>query len=250
MSLIRKRWERSTRWLWCIFALVRARVSPQSPKKGDGIHRDVEYLPAKTRSTVICASRFPLPSSSISGGDTPVTSPTPIPTQVRQAGDLNPEDPFYGTHENHSDENLGVGSHLLEESRPISRSPESASRHHERELIHVVIPPRRGGHTPPDIPSLPLPQHSRAAPQISVCSPPSLYPPSQYSHQYPPPPQPMAGPVTSHLDYDLRPMAAINRYEKQKEVVVNPVTNSHYYPAVTTRFLRWVSSPGCGTQCI
>ena len=350
ISFFHKRWDQSTRRLWYIFALVRSRILSQWPKKRDEIRRSTEYRPAKPPTTVICASRFPPPLTPIPGGDTPIASPTPISIQVRQPTILNPADTLYETHENYSNEHLGVDGYFLEGSGPISRSLDSAAHHDEPEDIHVVIPSHREEHVVnhPVIPSRPPSRpHSgyshRPTSQNSAQRPPSHYshrPHSFYSHYSPSylngaeaaahgyghpnvPPSPscstpvrapsIAGSVASrahraprpttrvprpspmrnasrrrrpstsastrksvhdappehpqpesrtsvsiHSDRHsmavsfgpalptlepgdrLRPMIAVDRYEKQKEVVIDDVINPHTFPPVTTQFVRWV----------
>ena len=187
IMFFRKRWYQSTRRLWRILAFVRLRTSPQSPKR-DEISRRVERRSAKSPTTVICAS------------DTPVTSPISTSTQARPPRALNPDELSYETHENHSDGNLGVSSHLLEESRPISGSPDSARHHHESEPPHIIPPPHREDYAP---------------------------------HVTPPrPPSP-----ASHVCRALHPMTEIDRYGKRKAVAEREIY-SHIYPPVTTQFLR------------
>jgi len=152
ISFSRKLWNRSTLRLQYIFALVRSRISSQGSKKRDEIHRTAEYRPPKPLTTVICASRLPPPSISTDGGGI-----------------------VYETHENHGDKNLGVDGNLLE-SRPISRSPDSVSRHHEPESIHVVQPPRQEDQASPVIHSQPPSQYPyRPVCQRSVSRPPSAH---------------------------------------------------------------------------
>ena len=84
MSFFRKRWDRSTRRLWYIFAFVRSRILPQNPKRRNGIHRSVEYQPANSPTATICASLLPRPSTSTGGGGTTIASPIPISTPAHQ----------------------------------------------------------------------------------------------------------------------------------------------------------------------
>ena len=132
ISLSCNLWDRSTRRLWYIFAVVRSRISPQISKKRDEIHQIVGNRPAESPTMVICASLLPLPSTSTGGGN-----------------------PVRETHENHGGENLGVDSNPLEENRPMLRSSDSVSPHHESEPTHVVLPPRREYHSSTVIPSPP-----------------------------------------------------------------------------------------------
>ena len=188
-SFFHKRWDQSARMLWYIFAFVRSRILSQRPKKRDQIRRNIEHRPDKPPTTVICASQFPHALSPIAGGDTPIASPIPI--QVRHPTIPSQPDAVHETHENRSNEHLDVDNYLLKESRPISRSPDSAS-HREPEHIHAVLssPREDGVYNPPVIPSRPPSGYShRPTSQYQGSRPQSQYsghrPPSQYSH--PPP---------------------------------------------------------------
>jgi len=189
ITFFRKRWDQSTRRLWYIFAFVRSRIFPRSPKKGDEIRRNVEYRPAKPPTTVICASKLPPPLTPIPGGDTPIASPTPISIQVRHPTILSPRDPVSEPHDGPSRGFLDVDSYFLEGSGPISRSPDSPTFHHEPEHIRVAPPQHQEDHEShsPVIPSRPISQYSgHSGSQYSVYRPQSQYsirPPSQYSNR-------------------------------------------------------------------
>ena len=187
ITFFHKRWDRSTRQLWYIFAFIRSRIFHQSPKKRDEIDRYVEPRLANSPTTVICASRFPPPLTPITGGDTPIASPTPISIQIRHPTILDPEDTVYETHETPSGDFLGVDGYFLEGNRPISRSLGSPT-YHEAESIRIVLPLHQEdrGSDSPVIPSQSISQHSgRSASQYSVYRPQSRYsirPPSQCSN--------------------------------------------------------------------
>ena len=171
ISVLRKRWDQSTRRLWYIFAFLRSRFLPPHPKKRGEIRRSLESRPEKPPATVICASRLPPPLTPIAGGDTPIiTSPTPISIQVRKPTILNSEDPdaLYETQENYSNDHLGVDGYHLEGSGTISRSHNSAGHHDENEYISITVPQEDFTSNSPVMPSLPI---SR--------------PPSQYSYRQP-----------------------------------------------------------------
>jgi hypothetical protein len=232
---------------------------------------------------MICGSRLPPPNprtlthgtdrappiqpTSIPGGDTPITSPTPAPIRVRRSTILGPE-----AHENHSHEHLGIDGYFLAESGPISRSLDSPTRHHESEPIHVAAPPHREDHASSD----PVTPSLSTSQPLSVYSyrPDSQYSahraPSQYSHHshldgaeaaargYTPPypecreprtPESINsscpstaisfGPALPAPSKDrLRPMIGIDRYGKQKAIVVEDTVHRHVFPPVTTRFVR------------
>ena len=332
ITLFRKRWDQSTRRLWYIFAFVRSRILPRSPKKKDEIRRNVEYRPAKPPTTVICASKFPPTLSPIAGGDTPIASPKPISIQVRQATILSPGDAVHEPHDGPSRGFLDVNGYFLEGSSPISRSPDSPT-----------LPPHQEDYDshPPVTPSRPISQYSgRSTSQHSIYFPQSQFSTrpqsrhSYYSHlsgaeaaargyvHAPPPPLPgrsspvqsirqgsIAGSVASRVyhaprpttrvvrpspmrntsnrrprsstpashrqsvhdppperprpesrtsgslqlhrdrpsttpsfcpppDDGLRPMIGIDRYEKQKQVIIQDKINSHVCLPVTTEFVR------------
>ena len=242
ITFFHKRWDQSTRRLWYIFALIRSRVFPKSPKKRDEICRNVEPRLAKPPTTVICASGFPPrpPLTPIAGGDTPIASPAPtsIQFQIRRPTVLDPEDTVNEAYENPSGEHLGVDGYFLQGSRPILRSLESPTYHHEPESIHVAPPLHQEGHGshPPVIPSRPISQYSaRSASQISVYRPQSEYsihPPSVHSNRshlngaevaargylHAPPPQgrsspthSIAGSVSSRVYRASRPKTRVQR---------------------------------------
>ena len=187
ITLFRKRWDQSTRRLWYIFAFVRSRILPRSPKK-DEIRRNVEYRPAKPQTTVICASKYhPHPLTPIVGGDTPISSPAP-PIQVRHPTISSPGDAGEEAQVDFDRGFLGADGYFLEGSRPISRSTGPPTIHHEPEHIHVPLPPHQedhGSHSPV-IPSRPISQYSgRSGSQYSgyrAQSQYSIHPPSQYSN--------------------------------------------------------------------
>ena len=187
ITFFRKRWDQSTRRLWYIFALIRSRVFPKSPKRRDEIRRNVEPRLAKPPTTVICASRFPPPLTPIVGGDTPIASPIPVSIQIRQPTILNPDETVNEVQENPSGGYLGVDGYFLAGSGPISRSLESPTYHHEPESIDVGPPLHQEDHdnNSPVIPSRPTSQYfSRPALQYPGYRPPSEIsqrPPSQYS---------------------------------------------------------------------
>ena len=172
MSFFRiERWDQLTRRLWYIFAFIRSRFFPKSPKKKDETRRDVEDPPAKPPTTVICASSLPPPLTPIPGGDTPIASPGPISFNIRRPT-IGPGDIVYKAHENLSHEHLDVDGYFLQESNPISRSPDSPIDH--------------GSH-PPVIPPRPISHHSgRSGSQYSVHRSQSQYsthPPSPDSNR-------------------------------------------------------------------
>lgn len=146
ISFFRKRWDQSIRRLWYIVAFVRSRISSKCPKERDEVHRSVEHRTAKPPTVVSCASQFPPPITPTASDDTPTASPTLISTQVRQPTIQNPPDTTHETRQNHCNERLGVDGYFTEESKPISRSPNPASHHHEPEPIHVVPSPHREDH--------------------------------------------------------------------------------------------------------
>ena len=197
ITFFRKRWDQSTHRLWYIFAFVRSRILPRSPKKGGETRRNVEYRPAKPPTTVICASKLPPPLTPIPGGDTPI-SPTPISIEVRHPTILSPRDAAPEPHDGPSRGFLSVDTYHLEGSRPISRSPDSPTFHQEPESIDGVSPTHQEGHDShsPVIPCRPISLNSgRSASQQSVYLPQSQYstrppsqhsirPPSQYSYRY------------------------------------------------------------------
>ena len=203
----------------------------------------------------------------IPGGDTLITSPIPTQIRVCQSTILSPE-----AHENHSHEHLGTDGYFLAESGQISRSPDSPTHHHESEPIHVVAPPHGEDHassnpvTPPLSISQPLSVYSyRPDSQYSAHRAPSQYSYCSYldgaeaaARGYTPPspecPEPRTpdsidsscpstaisfGPALPAPSKDrLRPMIGIDRYEKQKAIVVEDTVHRHVFPPVTTRFVR------------
>ena len=126
--------------------LEETRISSQCPKERDEVHRSVEHRTAKPPTVVSCASQFPPPITPTASDDTPIVSPTLISTQVRQPTIQTPPDTVHETRENHCNERLGVDGYFLEESRPISRSPNPASHQHEPEPIYIVPSPHREDH--------------------------------------------------------------------------------------------------------
>jgi len=189
ITFFHKRWDQSTCRLWDIFALVRSRILPRGPKKGDETRRNLEPRPARPPTTVICASRFHHPLTPIPGGDTPtIASPAPISIQVRQATVLSPGGTIYETNDDPNRGFLDVDSSFLEGSGPISRSPDSPTFHHEPESIHIASPTDQEDYDShrPVMPSRPISQYSaRSGSQYSVYRPQSQYsihPPSQHSN--------------------------------------------------------------------
>ena len=186
VSFFRKRWDQSTRGLWYIFAFLRSRYSSQQEKKGDKIRRNLEPRPPNPPTTVICASRLPPSLTPIAGGDTPViTSPTPIPINIRKPTILDHEDPLYEAQENYSTDHLGVDNYYLEGSGTISRSHNPASHRNEREYTRIILSPGQedSSSNSPVIPSLPA---SRPPSQYAGYRPPSQYsyrPPSEHSYR-------------------------------------------------------------------
>ena len=192
----RRRWDQSTRGLWCIFSFVRSCFSSRRSNNSDVIRRSIKSRPARRLwyifaffrsrflspyprkrgeicrsvkprpenppTTVICASRLPPPLTTIFGGDTPVASPVPISIQVRGPTAIDPEDPLYETQENDNNEHLGVDGYDLERSEPISRSH---GHHDENEYT--------------------VPQSREDFTSISPVTPsrPASRPPSQYSYR-------------------------------------------------------------------
>ena len=189
ITFFHKRWDQSTRRLWYIFALVRSRILPRSPKERNEIRKSVEYRPVKPPTTVICASKLPPPLTPIPGGDTPIASPTPISIQVRHPTISSPRDAVYESHDGPSRGFLDVDGYFLEGSGPISRSPDSPTFHHEPEHIHVALPPHQEDYDSysPVIPSRPISQYSAGSgSQYETYRPQSQFsvrPPSQYSNR-------------------------------------------------------------------
>ena len=222
VPFLRRRWDQLARRLWYIFSFVRSRFSSRHPK-GDVIRRNIESRPANPPPAVICASRLP-PGDS---GTPVIASPGPISTQVRQPTIPNDGDSLtYATPEDQTTEHQGVGDYHLEEGRQVSS--DSASHHDEHERALVVVPQDRKGFASnsPVTPSRPA---SRRPSQHSYHQPHCAgYPPtSQYSQ----PPPSLCRP-----DDKLRPMIEIDRYGKHEQVEVK--VNEHFFPPVTTRFVR------------
>lgn len=196
ISHFRHRWNQSTRRLWCIFALVRSRILSQRPNTRAKIPRNVEYRPAESLTTVICASQFPPSPTLIAGGDTPTsTLPTPGLTsiQVRQPETVNPEDTVYETHENYNREHLDadpVGGRPILQATGMSLSLSTPSCFHSERIT-------------PFLPSLsnPPPQD----PYRSTLQHPAYRSPSQFA--YHPPPQ---HPHHTPLNLDGAEVAARN----------------------------------------
>ena len=280
ISFFRKRWDQSIRRLWYIFASVRSRISSKCPKERDQVHRSVEHRTAKPPTVVSCASQFPPPITPTASDDIPIASPTLISTQVRQPTIQTPPDTVHETREYHYNERLGVDGYFLEESRPISRSPNPASHQHEPEPIYIIPSPHREDHAsnsvilsrPPSPSYMNNPEAAARgylnAPPSSTCSTPrptiearrSTTPASvrQSAHNAPPvllQPESQTS-VSTHGDRHsvavsfgpalptpeagdrLRPMIGIDRYEKQKMVVIENVINPHIFLPVTTKFVR------------
>ena len=196
----RKRWDQSTRRLWYIFALVRSRILPRSPKKKDKTRRNIEYRPAKPPTTVICASKYPAPPlTPIIGGHTPISPAASIPIQVRQPTVSSPGDAVDEAHGNPDRGLLSVDGYFLEGIRPISRSNDPPTFHREPEDIHLPLPPHPEHiHLPlpsdqedddshsPVTPARPISQFSdRSGSQYSYRAPSqySIHPPSQHSNR-------------------------------------------------------------------
>ena len=190
VSFFRKRWDQSTRRLWCVFAFLCSRFSPRRPKE-DETRRRIEARSAMpSRSTVTCASQFPLTSTPIAGEDTTiVASPEAISIQVRRPTIRDTGDTLYQSRENRSTGHLDIDSCILEESGPISRTPGFAGRRDEPEPTHVFPPTNREELTGPN--SRPSSQfshrpvsqytgHSSVDPPGSQNTHPS---PSEYSHR-------------------------------------------------------------------
>lgn len=300
VSFFRKRWDRSTRRLWCILSFSCSRLSSRRPKKRDEIRRSVESRSANPPATVICVSRLPPPLTPIAGDAPIIAAPRPISIQARQPTTSSNEDSLsYATPDDHNTRHRGVDGCFLEEGRQVSRSPDSAGHHDKSESTHAVLPPNREDLTS-DSPVVP--------------SRPTAYPPSRYSYRSPPhldsaevavrgylhaPPSPrpsspglsvhppsITGSVTSQTDRTprlvtrvrtpflelpeppqseprmsvsilpdphsttvnfgpasnlkgrLRLMAAINRYENHKKIVVQNDIGRYICPPVTTQFVR------------
>ena len=179
----RRRWDQSIRRLWYIFALVRSRIFPRSPKKKDDIRGNVEYRPAKPPMTVICASRYPAPPlTPIIAGHTPTSPTAHIPIQVRQPTVSGPGDAVDEARGNPDHELLSADGYFLEGSRPISRSNDPPTFHHEPEDIHPHVPPQED----PAVPSRPISPYSGHSGSQSSYRPQSQYsihPPSQHSNR-------------------------------------------------------------------
>ena len=180
VSFFRKRWDRSTRRLLYVLALLRSRSSFRRQKKRDETSQSIEPWSEKSSSTtVICASRLPPSLLLIAGGDTPViASPTPVSIEVRQPTILNPEDTLDEFYEGGSTENRDIDGYSLAEARLISRSPNFATHHDGPD---PTIPKELTSNSP-TTPSRPPSQYSyRPASQCagyrSVCRPEP-----QYSH--------------------------------------------------------------------
>ena len=125
VAWFRKRWDRSTRRLLYILALLRTRFPPRHSKKGNEINRGIESRSVQSSpTTVICASRLPPPFTSIAGGDTPViASPSAISIEVRQPAILNPEDALGESYEDGSTDNGDVDDYFQAKNSPIPGSP-------------------------------------------------------------------------------------------------------------------------------
>ena len=147
VSFFRKRWDRSTRRLWCILSFLYSRISSRRQKKRDEIRR-----------TIV--------------GDAPIiVAPRPISIQARRpTTSSNEESLSYATPDDHNTRHRGVDGYFLEEGRQVSRSPDSAGHHDESESTHAVLPPNREDLTS-DSPVIP--------------SRPTAYPPSRYSYRSP-----------------------------------------------------------------
>ena len=136
VSYLRRRWDQSIRRLWYIFSFVRSRFSSRHPKGDVVIRRNIESRRANPPPAVICASRLP-PGDS---GTPVITSPGPIPTQVRQPTISSDSDSLsYATLEDQTTEHRGVDDHHLEEGRQVQL--DSAGHRDESESTHVVLPP-------------------------------------------------------------------------------------------------------------
>ena len=258
ISFFRKRWDQSSRVLWYIFTFVRSHVLSKPPKKGDKIRRNIEYRPTKPPTTVICTSRLPPTLTPIAGGDAPIVSPTPISIRVRQPEVLNPEHTVYETHENNGDERLRVDDYFLEESRQISRSPDSPSQRDEPEL---TLGPYLEGYAPnppenssPST-SRPVSQSScRPASQYSVYRPPSQYshrPPSQYSCRSSPSPNDTEATVHEHSNGSRSP-SRLSPPPSRPQSVVASVGSRVHHASGTTFQMRGASPtrdvPRCRTR--
>ena len=214
MSFFRKRWDQSTRRLWCIFAFVRSCALPQRPKGGDETRRSTEYRPAKPPTAVVCASRLPPPLMSIPGGDNLAVSPTPISSQPPQPTILS--DTVSETHENHATY-----------SRPTSRHSCRGSVHRTASQYSLRPPSQYSRSSSPELPVRP--------PFPTISSRRRVTPGSARQSVHTMPPElPQAAPSEGRL----RPMTGINRYEKHKAVVIEAAESSYVSHPVTTQFVR------------
>ena len=157
--LLHRRWDQMARRLWYIFGFLRSRFLPRHPERRDGICPSVKRRSTKSNpspATVICASRFPPPLTSITSGDAPLVadeSPT-IPIAIR--GPTVDDTPQGYNSADHSD----VGNYMLSGSSPISRSPNIAPHCDEPDSIEEVSSQNRGEPTP-NYSATVLPNNSR-----------------------------------------------------------------------------------------
>ena len=252
VSFFRRRWDRSTRGLWYIFALLCSRPPSPCSKKNVVHRRSTKSRSAKPSPTSAnCASR--LPPSFIAD------IPAVVPSTTIQLATL-------GSGANQSTRHLDVGDNFLQE---IESLDSVAGRHEEPEPIHAVQPPN--GEDPasssPPIPLTPYPGPRESGYTGSHSeSQSSLRPPSEHSYRSPPnqscveaatrgyfpaPSSPMlsAGPplVASNVDSGpsptrplngrLRPMVGIDRYGKHQEIIIVDDLEEHICLPVTTQFV-------------
>lgn len=142
-SFFRRRWDRSTRKLLYVLALLRSRFSPRHPKKRNDASRDIESRSTKpSPTTVICASRLPPLFTPIAGfDDTPIiSSPSSISIKVRQPTVLDPEDTLAESHKGDNTDHQDVDRYFQMESRSISGSLNFASHHNEPDPTYSYRP--------------------------------------------------------------------------------------------------------------
>ena len=272
VSFFRRRWDQSTRRLWYIFALLCSRAPPPCSKKNEVRRPSTKSRSTKPRPTLAnCASRLPPSSAPI------VDIPVVDPSTTIQLATLGSGATLHETHENQSTRHLDVGGNVLQEIGQTSESLDSAGRQDEPEPIHAVQPPNGEDPalSSPVIPSRshPIPLTPYPGPRESDYtghhseSQSSLRPPSEHSYRSPPnqsgpeaatrgyfpaPSSPAlsTGPSLAASNVNsgpspipplpngrLRPMVAIDRYEKQKHTIIVDVLQEYTCLPVTTQFV-------------